>query len=186
MLIRDLNAADVDEVAALLHAAFAEGWPDAWPTLEAARAEVMESLDEGRISRVAIDGIPRDPRARIVGWIGGQPGWTEHLWELHPLAVRRDAQGRGVGTALVADLEAIVRERGGLTMFLGSDDETGMTSLAGVDLYPDPWPHIAAITNRRGHPFEFYRKCGYTIVGVLPDVNGPGKPDILMAKRLRA
>ena len=43
---------------------------------------------------------------------------------------------------------------------------------------------IGGIQNYSGHPYEFYQKCGYQIVGVLPDVNGPGKPDIFMAKRL--
>jgi hypothetical protein len=36
----------------------------------------------------------------------------------------------------------------------------------------------------RGHPFEFYQKCGFVIVGVVPDANGYSKPDILMAKRV--
>jgi hypothetical protein len=30
--------------------------------------------------------------------------------------------------------------------------------------------------------YEFYQKQGYVIVGVMPDANGLGKPDILMAK----
>jgi hypothetical protein len=44
---------------------------------------------------------------------------------------------------------------------------------------------VARIENRRGHPYEFYQKLGFVIVGVLPDANGPGKPDILMAKRVQ-
>jgi aminoglycoside 6'-N-acetyltransferase I len=32
---------------------------------------------------------------------------------------------------------------------------------------------------------EFHQKLGYTVVGVVPDANGPGKPDISMAKRVR-
>jgi len=59
-----------------------------------------------------------------------------------------------------------------------------MTTLSGVDLYPDVWPHIRSIRNLRGHPFEFYQRCGFVIVGVVPDANGYGKPDILMAKRV--
>jgi hypothetical protein len=47
-----------------------------------------------------------------------------------------------------------------------------------------PGAHLARIENRRGHPFEFYQKLGYAIVGVVPDANGWGKPDILMAKRV--
>jgi predicted acetyltransferase len=37
----------------------------------------------------------------------------------------------------------------------------------------------------RRHPFEFYQKLAYVVVGIVPDANGPGKPDILMAKRLQ-
>jgi hypothetical protein len=29
---------------------------------------------------------------------------------------------------------------------------------------------------------QFYQRLGYTIVGVIPDANGPGKPDIVMTK----
>jgi hypothetical protein len=38
---------------------------------------------------------------------------------------------------------------------------------------------------RGRHPNEFYQKLGYEIVGVIPDANGLGKHDILMAKSLR-
>jgi hypothetical protein len=38
--------------------------------------------------------------------------------------------------SLVADLEDRVRERGGITLWVGTDDEDDMTTLAGVDLYP--------------------------------------------------
>lgn len=40
------------------------------------------------------------------------------------------------------------------------------------------------IRNLRDHPYEFYPKMGFAIVGVMPDANGIGKPDIFMAKRL--
>jgi len=29
-------------------------------------------------------------------------------------------------------------------------------------------------------------RCGYRLVGVMPDANGYGKPDLYLAKRLRA
>jgi aminoglycoside 6'-N-acetyltransferase I len=59
-----------------------------------------------------------------------------------------------------------------------------MTSLSGIELYPDVCEHIEKIRNLRRHPYEFYQKVGFHIVGVIPDANGRGKPDILMAKRL--
>ena len=96
--------------------------------------------------------------------------------------VRVSQQGKGIGRALVADLEERVSERGGLNITLGTDDETQQTTLAGVDLFPHVWEHVTKIKNLKRHPYEFYQKQGYVIVGVMPDANGLGKPDILMAK----
>jgi aminoglycoside 6'-N-acetyltransferase I len=59
-----------------------------------------------------------------------------------------------------------------------------MTSLSQVDLYPNVVEHITHIRNIRRHPYEFYQRLGYVIVGVIPDANGLGKPDIIMAKRV--
>jgi len=36
-----------------------------------------------------------------------------------------------------------------------------------------------------GAMFTFYKKLGYKIVNVIPEANGIGKPDILMAKRIK-
>jgi aminoglycoside 6'-N-acetyltransferase I len=77
-----------------------------------------------------------------------------------------------------------VRARGATTIWLGTDDEDNLTSLGGADLYPDVLEQASKIRNLRSHPFGFYQKLGYAIVGILPDANGPGKPDILMAKRV--
>jgi aminoglycoside 6'-N-acetyltransferase I len=44
--------------------------------------------------------------------------------------------------------------------------------------------HAKNIANLRDHSYEFYQKLGFVIVGVIPDANGFGKPDILMAKRV--
>ncbi len=167
----------IQQAARLLVEGFAEHWPNGWPTLEAALEEVHETLAEGNLNRIAVEGDV------VLGWVGAQPQY-EYAWELHPLVVRADQRGKGIGRALVEDLEAQVAARGVLTLYLGTDDEDDMTSLSGVDLYTDLWGHIARIQNLKGHPYSFYQKLGYTIVGVVPDANGPGKPDIMMAKRL--
>lgn len=167
----------IEQLAALLVESFQADWPNAWPTLAAARQEVLESLEPDRLSRVAVD-----PAGAALGWIGAIRQYDGHVWELHPLVVRTDRRRQGLGRALVADLEEQVRRRGGLTLWLGTDDENNMTSLGGVDLFPNVLEHAAKIRNRRGHPYEFYQKLGFVIVGVLPNANGPGKPDIYMAK----
>ncbi len=120
----------------------------------------------------------------VLGWIGGIPEYGGKVWELHPLVVARTHQRKGIGRALVADFEQRVRERGGLTIILGTDDADDMTTLSGVDLYADIPRAIQSIQNLKGHPYEFYQRLGYVITGVVPDANGRGKPDILMAKRI--
>ena len=181
--ILHLEAGDeeaIRQAAHLLVEGFRDDWPEARPTEEQALREVREALGEGRICRVAFgeDGT-------VLGWIGGIPSYEGKVWELHPLVVRPDLRRRGIGRALVDDLEARVGERGALTLWLGTDDDTDMTTLSGVDLYPDVLGHLAEIENLRGHPYSFYQKLGFSIIGAMPDANGWGKPDIFMAKRCR-
>ncbi len=173
------NEPAIQQTAQLLFDSFQDHWPGAWPTLEDTWREVHESFAEDRVSRIAID-----DDGKVIGWIGGMSLYDGHVWELHPLAVSAAARGQGVARALVNDLEAIAKARGGITLWLGTDDEDDQTSLAGVDLYPNVWEHITTIKNLRRHPFGFYQKLGFVIVGVMPDANGLGKPDIFMAKRI--
>jgi len=142
-------------------------------------AEVKESLQPGRISRIAVD-----ERGDVLGWICGIETYDGNAWELHPLIVRRDRERQGLGRRLVADFEKQVAQGGGHTVWLGTDDENFRTTLGGVDLYPGVLDKLRKIENRGSHPFEFFLKVGYQVVGVVPDANGFGKPDILMAKRI--
>jgi len=177
--LRDGDERAVRRAAELLVLCFAH-IPSGWHTLDQGLAEVRESLEPDRISRVAVD-----EAGEVLGWIGAIPSYGGHVWELHPLVVRPDRQRQGIGQALVADLERLAREQRVNTILVGTDDEDGQTNLSGVDVYPDVLASAARIENVRGHPFEFYRKCGFVVVGLIPDANGFGKPDILMAKRVR-
>ena len=169
----------IQQAAQLMVDAFREHWPDAWATFEDGLEETTEWFEDGKIVRAALD-----DKGNLLGIIGGIPQYDGHVWELHPLAVQPSMQGQGIGRALVEDFEEQVRQRGGLTITLGSDDEDGMTSLSNVDLYENLWDQIKNIRNLKGHPFEFYQKLGYIITGVVPDANGRGKPDIIMSKRI--
>jgi len=173
------NPAIIQQAAALLVTAFKVHAPNAWPDMESALEEVHEALAQEKVCRVALN-----DQGDVLGWVGAIPQYATTAWELHPLVVAPAQQGQGIGRALVADLEEQVRARGGLTLYLGTDDEDFRTSLSQVDLYENPWEHIANIRNLNRHPYEFYQKMGFTIVGVLPDANGWNKPDIWMAKRV--
>lgn len=182
MDIKDLHAFDeelIHQTAQLLVDAFREHWADAWQTFEDGLEEVREMLVPERILRAAVDAD-----GNLLGVIGGIPQYDGRVWELHPLAVQPSMQGRGIGRALVMDFEEQVRQRGGLTITLGTDDEDNMTSLAGVDLYENTWEKIRDIRNLKRHPYTFYQKMGFVITGVVPDANGRGKPDIYMSKRV--
>ena len=182
MKISDLtpeNAPAIEQVAELLVTGFGDTGSASWRTMGEAIKEVRNSFQPGRLSRIVVD-----EQRGVLGWIGGIEEYDGNVWELHPLVVRQDCQRQGVGRTLVADFERQVAERGGHTIRLGTDDENLRTTLGGVDMYPDVLDKLRAIQNVRGHPFEFYLKVGYHIVGVIPDANGYGKPDILMAKRI--
>lgn len=166
------------QMAHLLIDGFREHW-DAWKTIDEA-LEDIHMVEETGFVRVALN----DDSTRVLGWIGGLPEYDGHVWELHPLVVDEAFHQQGIGRALVAAFEAEVKARGGLSIRVGSDDEDDMTSLANTDLYHNLWEKIANIENFKGHPYEFYQKCGYTIIGVMPDANGRGKPDIILGKRV--
>jgi aminoglycoside 6'-N-acetyltransferase I len=176
-IITDLRPDDsdgVEQAAALLVDAF----PHWLPTMEMARDEVREALGPDRICLVARSD------SQILGWIGAIQEYS-HAWELHPLVVREDARGTGIGRSLLAALEERVRARGALTLYLGSDDDgpTAGTSAGDVDLFPDVLSHAARL-DVIDHPAGFYLREGFEVVGLIPDANGLGKPDILLAKRM--
>ena len=165
----------IGEVAHMLLEGFRDRWPSAWPDLASATAEVVESLSDDRISLAAVESdVP-------AGWIGAIKTY-DHAWELHPLVVKEGFRRRGVGRTLVAALEDRIANKGGATIYLGTDDQDGSTTVSGIDLYPDPLAHLSGVAG--DHPFGFYLRLGYALVGIIPDANGPGQPDILMAKRI--
>src|SRR5262245_30709105 len=91
--ILDLRADRVDHVdqaARLLHDAFLGRTRD-WQDIASARAEALESLIEGKISRVAVDGSEQ-----VVGWIGAMPMYDGNVWEIHPLVVSSSHRRRGI------------------------------------------------------------------------------------------
>jgi aminoglycoside 6'-N-acetyltransferase I len=172
------NEAHINQGAQLL----AEGFPHSYG--DEPLKEMNRLLDDKRLAIAAIEVANEGDEGRVVGFIGAIPQYGITAWELHPLVVGKQYQSKGIGRLLVQALEEAVAQRGGLTLYLGSDDEFGQTTLSNTDLFEDTWYKIEHVANYKKHPFEFYQKVGYKIVGVIPDANGMGKPDIWMAKSL--
>jgi aminoglycoside 6'-N-acetyltransferase I len=179
MKIEDLSPDDsaaIEQVAALL-VDYAPNRAAAWPDLEAAMETIEDALDEDSIARVALNDA-----GNVVGFVAAAPQYS-HAWELHPLVVARDEQRRGIGRALVADLEELVAEEGGLTVYLGADDLDASTSAAEEDLFPGVLERAMDLQVRKPrHPAGFFLQLGYEVVGIIPDANGPGRPDIWLAR----
>ena len=172
-----LTPAQFGEAARILREALVRN-QDAYAGPGEAEAEVAKVIDDPeRRGFAALDGEV------LLGWIGAIGSYS-HAWELHPLVVDPMRQGRGVGRALVAALEDAARTAGMLALHLGTDDDYAGTNLHGVDLFPDVLAKARGAESVDGHPLGFYQRLGYEVTGLVPDANGFGKPDILMAKRL--
>ena len=175
--LTELDAAAFEELAcvtlasALTHTAH-------WLTdLDSAREELADALAPEKTALVMLDaGAP-------IAWVAAAPDWGR-IWELHPLIVAVDRQRRGNGLRLVRAIEDIARAAGALTMVLGTSDTIDATSLSNVDLYDRTGARLDGITLRAPHAVEFWQRAGYTVVGVLPDAEGPGQPSIQLARRL--
>jgi aminoglycoside 6'-N-acetyltransferase I len=180
--IEDLTAADVAHIegaARLLHASFAP--LGVWTTIPEARQEVLDSIAPDRVSRVAVSGD-----GAVLGWIGAIREYDGLVWQLHPIVVDEAKRRLGVGRALIQDLESLLIARGGLTLWAGSDDLAGETTLGEVDLYSALPDAFNSVRSWGRHPLPFYRRLGFHVIGVMPDANGPGRPDIFLGKRLGA
>lgn len=183
MRIIDLEKTDrerIFQVAEILNVSFHGHCPD-YDDMKDALQKVAESFDDHQLSRIAVD-----DEGKVLGWIGGIRMYNGNVWEIDPLVVKKNTQGKGIGKALIEDFEENMVRQGAHTIWLGTDDEDGRTNLGECDLYPDVLGKAKNIEDRGGHPFKFYQRMGFEIVGVLPDANGFGKPDIYMAKRVKS
>jgi len=66
----------------------------------------------------------------LIGWIGAIRAHSQG-WELRPLVVDPRPQNRGVGSALLAQLETRAIADGAITLYLGSDEDCDGTNLLG-------------------------------------------------------
>ena len=173
--MRELDNAQIRQAAQILADSIPLGWADL--------GEALAEIDERIIPENTLLAATHDDE--VIGWGGILPQYDGNVWELHPLCVREELRGRGIGRQIISALEDAARARAGLTIIAWADDEKpgGETSLANTDLYSDLPIQLAGF-KAGTHQGGFYIKCGYTLLGVIPDANGEGKPDICFGKKL--
>ncbi|MBL6991131.1 MAG: GNAT family N-acetyltransferase [Bacteriovoracaceae bacterium] len=170
----------VEKATKLMQIGF-KGITNSWENEIDAGREVRGLLSLGKIALIAVD-----INEEVLGLVGAfHLSYPGDVWELHPIVVKPSARQRGVGKALIEKLEENIKQKGGKTLWLGADDEQGLTSISGKNIYPNLIEHLQSIENIGGHAISFYKKMGFSVAGCLPDANGFGKPDIFFAKRIR-
>jgi aminoglycoside 6'-N-acetyltransferase I len=179
MAILDLDPDDAalrENLAVIAYEAASINAPLWLPTLAAAREEVDDATATGQVARVLFDdaGVP-------IGWASCARQY-DSVWELHPMIVAPAHHRRGHGTVLARDIERQAAIRGASVLILSTSDATHATSLSDTDLYADPIGALGSLTFKKDHPVRFWQKIGYSVVGVVPDAEGPGIPSISLAR----
>lgn len=100
--------------------------------------------------------------SRITGFCYAvQEAFTDGTWNMLALAVLPDRQGNGIGRAIVATLEKLLRDKNNRVLIV---DTSGSESFAGTR--------------------SFYQRCGYTEEARIRDYWGPGDDKIVFWKAL--
>ena len=152
-----------------------------WPDLNEKTA--FETVNECIAGENIAIGIKN--KDQLIGWVGLRPMYKK-TWELHPMAIKHEFKRKGYGKILINELEIIAQENEIIGIVAGSDDEMNKTSLSEKEITRENiFEEIKNIKNYKNHPYEFYIKCGFSIIGIIPNANGPNKPDIWLWKDIR-
>jgi ribosomal protein S18 acetylase RimI-like enzyme len=99
---------------------------------------------------------------RVSGYICyGPASLTEGTWDIYWVAVGREEQSRGVGSALMTFVEDEIKKTGGRLTIIETSSK-------------------AEYERTR----RFYRRHGYEMVGRIPDFYAPGDDKLILQKRL--
>lgn len=192
--LEQLDAARRDELAVLTFESARVHTPAWLPDVAAAHAEIEDALakiaqrEPDATHEHAVGRVLVDDAGRVVAWGAVEHSWGG-VWELHPLLVGVAHQRKSYGRMMAAELERVAAEQGGRTLFLGTSDALAATSIGGVDLFADPRGVLGALAQistvtSAGHAYRFWERCGFVIVGVIPDGDAFGEPSIQLAKRI--
>ena len=157
MRVRELRGSDRGPLDDILRATGLFTEEEVGVALELIDTGVGARPDEGYLFAVA-----EDDAGSPVGYAcWGRVPMTDATFDLYWIAVEPREQGRGVGRALLAQVEASVRAAGGRLIVV---ETAGKPSYAGTR--------------------AFYERTGYPEVARLPDFYRDGDDKVLHVKRL--
>ncbi len=128
--------------------------------------------------------------SELAGWVCLRPEYekikNEATWELHPFVISPKFKRKGYGKMLMEEVEKAAQENNIIGIILSSGDEANKTSLSDKEITGENIiEEIKNIKNYKNHPYEFYQKCGYSIIGIIPNAYGIRKTDIWLWKDIR-
>jgi GNAT superfamily N-acetyltransferase len=154
--IRPMDPEDKEAVMRILRAT-----PEFTPDEVIVAEELIDSylsdpVGSGYLTMVA------EVNSEVAGYIcWGLTPLTEGTWDIYWIATARMKQGQGIGTALLASVEANVKESQGRLVFIETSSKPGYEK-----------------TER------FYRSHGYELICRIPDFYAPGDDKLILQKRL--
>ena len=120
----------------------------------------LERIEKGRLSGYEFEFACQGDRLLGYACFGPIPG-TEKSWDLYWIAVDPGQQGTGLGSSILARVEAAIRRAGGAMLYADTSS-------------------IAAYGPTRG----FYLARGFGVTAELPDFYRPGDGKVIFSKRL--
>jgi len=156
MVIRDIQPADREQLAAMLRRTAAFAHDDVDLALELIDDRLAKGSDSDYQFVVAADG------STVLGYACfGLIPLTESSFDLYWIVVAPECQGRGVGSRLIKAVEAMVKQRGGARVYI----ET-----------PSTQPYAGARA--------FYASQGYVEAAAFPDFYRDGEAKIVYSREL--
>lgn len=154
--LRDLAARDIDALLDILAACQMFRTDE----IQTADEVLAEALRDGHAGHYRV--LVAEADGRPVGWsCHGRVPLTDATYDLYWMAVHPSFQGRGVGQALLAEIERLLGQAGARWLLA----ETSSSSL---------YDKTRA----------FYERAGFTVVGNVPDFYRPEDGRITYGKRL--
>ena len=162
MMIRTIEAADRAPLQALLQRIENFTAEEVEVALELIDGAISDPVTTGYLAKVLV--VAEEQGERIAGYIcWGPTPMTARTFDLYWIAVDASVRGKGLGRALILDLEEQLRAEGGANLRLETSSKESY-----------------------GKTLQFYLDLGYEVSANLADFYAPGDALIILYKQVPA